>query len=46
MVTHDPVAASHADRILFLADGRIVRDTGRSAAEEISAFMLSMEVAA
>ena len=26
MVTHDPVAASHADRILFLADGRIVRD--------------------
>ena len=46
MVTHDPVAASHADRILFLADGRIVRDTGRSSAEEISAFMLSMEVAA
>jgi putative ABC transport system ATP-binding protein len=24
MVTHDPVAASYADRILFLADGRIV----------------------
>ncbi len=24
MVTHDPVAASHADRIVFLADGRIV----------------------
>jgi putative ABC transport system ATP-binding protein len=24
MVTHDPAAASHADRILFLADGRIV----------------------
>ncbi|WP_022893292.1 ABC transporter ATP-binding protein [Agromyces subbeticus] len=46
MVTHDPVAASHADRILFLADGRIVRDSGRSSAEEISSFMLSMEVAA
>ena len=46
MVTHDPVAASHADRILFLADGRIVRDAARSSAEEISAFMLSMEVAA
>ena len=46
MVTHDPVAASHADRILFLADGRIVRDAPRSSAEEISAFMLSMEVAA
>ena len=24
MVTHDPVAASHADRIVFLADGRVV----------------------
>ena len=24
MVTHDPVAASYTDRILFLADGRIV----------------------
>jgi putative ABC transport system ATP-binding protein len=28
MVTHDPVAASYADRVLFLADGRIV-DTMR-----------------
>ena len=46
MVTHDPVAASHADRILFLADGRIVRDAARSSAEEISAYMLAMEVAA
>jgi putative ABC transport system ATP-binding protein len=24
MVTHDPIAASYADRALFLADGRIV----------------------
>jgi putative ABC transport system ATP-binding protein len=24
MVTHDPIAATHADRVLFLADGRIV----------------------
>ncbi|WP_371517326.1 ABC transporter ATP-binding protein [Kitasatospora sp. NBC_01300] len=24
MVTHDPVAAGHADRVVFLADGRIV----------------------
>ena len=46
MVTHDPVAASHADRILFLADGRIVRDAPRSTPEEISSYMLSMEVAA
>jgi putative ABC transport system ATP-binding protein len=24
MVTHDPVAASYADSVVFLADGRIV----------------------
>jgi putative ABC transport system ATP-binding protein len=24
MVTHDPIAASHADRIVFLVDGRVV----------------------
>jgi putative ABC transport system ATP-binding protein len=26
MVTHDPHAAAIADRVLFLADGQIVRD--------------------
>jgi putative ABC transport system ATP-binding protein len=24
MVTHDPVAAGYADRVVFLADGRLV----------------------
>jgi putative ABC transport system ATP-binding protein len=24
MVTHDPVAASYTDRVVFLADGRVV----------------------
>jgi putative ABC transport system ATP-binding protein len=24
MVTHDPSAAAHADRVVFLADGRVV----------------------
>ena len=43
MVTHDPVAASYADRILFLADGRIVDERERSTAADISSFMLSME---
>ncbi|WEO79097.1 ABC transporter ATP-binding protein [Cryobacterium sp. SO2] len=43
MVTHDPVAASYADRILFLADGRVVDDLGRSSADEISRIMLGME---
>jgi putative ABC transport system ATP-binding protein len=30
MVTHDPRAAAIADRILFLSDGEIVKDMGRS----------------
>lgn len=46
MVTHDPIAASYADRILFLADGKVVEERGRSTAEEISAFMLGIEAAA
>ncbi|WP_157156356.1 ABC transporter ATP-binding protein [Diaminobutyricimonas sp. LJ205] len=43
MVTHDPIAASYADRILVLADGRVVADRPRSSAEEISSLMLNME---
>jgi putative ABC transport system ATP-binding protein len=35
MVTHDAHAAAIADRILFLADGRIERDLGPSSAHEI-----------
>jgi putative ABC transport system ATP-binding protein len=35
MVTHDAHAAAIADRVLFLADGLIVRDIGRSSAREI-----------
>src|SRR5438046_3027253 len=35
MVTHDAHAAAIADRVLFLADGRIVRDLGQSSAHEI-----------
>ena len=46
MVTHDPVAASYADRIVFLADGRVIAERERSTAEEISAFMLGMEARA
>ncbi|MER7490177.1 ABC transporter ATP-binding protein [Streptomyces sp. NPDC126497] len=36
MVTHDPVAASYADRVLVLADGRIVRDLPQPGAERIA----------
>ena len=35
MVTHDAQAAAIADRILFLADGLVVEDMGRSTAHEI-----------
>jgi putative ABC transport system ATP-binding protein len=35
MVTHDANAAAIADRILFLADGRVVRELGPSTAHEI-----------
>jgi putative ABC transport system ATP-binding protein len=39
MVTHDAGAAAQADRILFLADGRIVRDLDESTAAEVLAAM-------
>jgi len=35
MVTHDAHAAAIADRVLFLADGLIVKDLGPSSAHEI-----------
>jgi putative ABC transport system ATP-binding protein len=40
MVTHDSRAAAIADRILFLADGLIVKDLGRSTAHDV---LLAME---
>jgi putative ABC transport system ATP-binding protein len=39
MVTHDPRAAAIADRILFLADGLIVRDMPRSEPSAVIAAM-------
>jgi putative ABC transport system ATP-binding protein len=35
MVTHDPVAASYADRAVFLADGRIVDDLTDPTADSV-----------
>ena len=35
MVTHDPIAASYADRALFLADGRIVDDVDNPTADSV-----------
>ncbi len=35
MVTHDPVAASHADRVVFLADGRVVDQMAEPTADAV-----------
>ncbi len=35
MVTHDPNAASYADRVVFLADGKIVDDLGDPTADSV-----------
>ncbi|MEU6391260.1 ABC transporter ATP-binding protein [Streptomyces sp. NPDC046939] len=35
MVTHDPVAAAYADRVVFLADGRIVDDMYEPTADRV-----------
>ncbi len=42
MVTHDPVAASYADRVLVLADGRIVRDMPQPGADRIAEQLASL----
>ncbi len=36
LVTHDPVAASYADSVVFLADGRIAAELDRLSAEQIA----------
>jgi putative ABC transport system ATP-binding protein len=35
MVTHDPVAASYTDRVVFLADGRVVDELHQPTAERV-----------
>jgi putative ABC transport system ATP-binding protein len=35
MVTHDPVAASYADRVVFLADGRVVDEMQEPTADRV-----------
>jgi putative ABC transport system ATP-binding protein len=43
MVTHDPRAASYADRIVFLADGRIVSEMREPTSERILDEIKSLE---
>ncbi|MCX5081702.1 ABC transporter ATP-binding protein [Streptomyces sp. NPDC056121] len=42
MVTHDPAAAACADRVLFLADGRIVDQLQGASAQTIAARMTTL----
>ncbi|HEY8112800.1 MAG TPA: ABC transporter ATP-binding protein [Actinomycetes bacterium] len=35
MVTHDPTAAAYADRVVFLADGRVVREMLEPTADKV-----------
>jgi putative ABC transport system ATP-binding protein len=39
MVTHDPAAAAHADRLITLRDGRIVHDDAPGSADDVIELM-------
>ncbi|WP_238010137.1 ABC transporter ATP-binding protein [Dactylosporangium sp. AC04546] len=43
MVTHDPLAASYADRVVFLADGLVADELARPTAQAVAARMTSLE---
>jgi putative ABC transport system ATP-binding protein len=43
MVTHDPTAASHADRVVFLADGRVVDEMTDPTSAQVLDRMKSLE---
>ncbi|HUG84750.1 MAG TPA: hypothetical protein VMM13_09310, partial [Euzebya sp.] len=42
MVTHDPAAAGYADRVMFLADGRVVDEMHAPTAERVLDHMKDM----
>ena len=43
MVTHDPVAASYADRVVFLADGAVVGDLAAPSSQRVLDFMKGLD---
>ncbi len=43
MVTHDPVAATYADRVVFLADGRVVDELQQPTVQAIAERMTRLE---
>ena len=42
MVTHDPIAAGYADRVVFLADGQIVDEMLEPTADRVLDRMKSL----
>ncbi|GIH14453.1 ABC transporter ATP-binding protein [Rugosimonospora africana] len=45
MVTHDPVAASYADRVVFLADGAVADELAAPTARSVADRMTTLELA-
>ncbi len=45
MVTHDPVAAAYTDRVVFLADGRVVDELRNPGREQVLEMMARMTTA-
>ena len=43
MVTHDPIAAGHADRVIFLGDGRVVDEMAKPTAKRVLDRMKAFE---
>ncbi|MFW0788250.1 ABC transporter ATP-binding protein [Gordonia sp. CPCC 205333] len=43
IVTHDPRAASYADRVVFLADGQIVRELFKPSADDVFEVMKNLD---
>jgi putative ABC transport system ATP-binding protein len=43
LVTHDPIAASYADRTVFIADGRVAHDIGVADPQTLSSIVLSLD---
>ncbi|MGW5733507.1 MULTISPECIES: ABC transporter ATP-binding protein [Streptomyces] len=42
VVTHDPVVASHADRVVFLVDGQVSAELERPSVEQVAAQMTQL----
>ena len=45
MVTHDPVAAAYTDRVVFLADGKVVDEMRDPDREQVLEVMTRMTAA-